>query len=97
VSSDGSLSICKNYHEGNPEYVLKLPNINLKIQDIFLQIVREKLTRESPAAQSQVSQKETVEMNETPSSPIAPKSIETPVYTPSQTQQVHGQKKILDF
>ena len=65
--------------------------------DIFLQIVREKLTRESPAAQSQVSQKETVEMNETPSSPIAPKSIETPVYTPSQTQQVHGQKKILDF
>ncbi|CAN7015829.1 unnamed protein product [Brassica rapa subsp. trilocularis] len=28
-------------------------------------------------------------MNETPSSPIAPKSIETPVYTPSQTQQVH--------
>ncbi|KAL0655853.1 hypothetical protein Bca4012_076437 [Brassica carinata] len=56
--------------------------------DIFLQIVREKLTRESPAAQSQVSQKETVEMNETPSSPIAPKSIETPVYTPSQTQQI---------
>nr|VDD10068.1 unnamed protein product [Brassica oleracea] len=48
----------------------------------------EKLTRESPAAQSQVSQKETVEMNETPSSPIAPKSIETPVYTPSQTQQI---------
>ena len=36
VSSDGSLSICKNYHEGNPEYVLKLPNINLKIQDFFL-------------------------------------------------------------
>jgi len=35
VSSDGSLSICKNYHEGNPEYVLKLPNINLKIQDFF--------------------------------------------------------------
>ncbi|CAF2099637.1 unnamed protein product [Brassica napus] len=29
------------------------------------------------------------EMNETPSSPIAPKSIETPAYTPSQTQQVH--------
>nr|VDD23286.1 unnamed protein product [Brassica rapa] len=28
------------------------------------------------------------EMNETPSSPIAPKSIETPVYTPSQTQQI---------
>ncbi|CAN7092101.1 unnamed protein product, partial [Brassica rapa subsp. narinosa] len=55
----------------------------------FLQIVREKLTSESPAAQSQVLQKETVEMNETPSSPIAPKSIETPVYTPSQTQQVH--------
>nr|VDC60692.1 unnamed protein product [Brassica rapa] len=27
-------------------------------------------------------------MNETPSSPIAPKSIETPVYTPSQTQQI---------
>ncbi|WZZ50226.1 hypothetical protein YC2023_050333 [Brassica napus] len=48
----------------------------------------EKLTRESPAAQSQVSQKETVEMNEKPSSPIAPKSIETPVYTPSQTQQI---------
>ncbi|KAL0806119.1 hypothetical protein Bca101_098611 [Brassica carinata] len=48
----------------------------------------EKLTRKSPAAQSQVSQKETVEMNETPSSPISPKSIETPVYTPSQTQQI---------
>ncbi|WZZ40978.1 hypothetical protein YC2023_037237 [Brassica napus] len=48
----------------------------------------EKLTRESPAAQSQVSQKETLEMNETPSSPMAPKSIETPVYTPSQTQQI---------
>ena len=63
--------------------------------DIFLQIVREKLTRESPAAQSQVSQKETVEMNETPSSPIAPKSIETPVYTPSQTQQ--WSKKNLGF
>nr|VDC88842.1 unnamed protein product [Brassica rapa] len=48
----------------------------------------EKLTSESPASQSQVLQKETVEMNETPSSPIAPKSIETPVYTPSQTQQI---------
>ncbi|WZY99018.1 hypothetical protein YC2023_071347 [Brassica napus] len=48
----------------------------------------EKLTNESPASQSQVLQKETVEMNETPSSPIAPKSIETPVYTPSQTQQI---------
>ena len=65
----------------------------MAIPDIFLQIVREKLTSESPASQSQVLQKETVEMNETPSSPIAPKSIETPVYTPSQTQQVHGQKK----
>ncbi|XP_048623433.1 uncharacterized protein LOC125592395 isoform X2 [Brassica napus] len=61
------------------------PNQDGKPDD---EIVREKLTRESPAAQSQVSQKETVEMNETPSSPIAPKSIETPVYTPSQTQQI---------
>nr|VDC72056.1 unnamed protein product [Brassica rapa] len=50
----------------------------MAIPDIFLQIVREKLTSESPASQSQVLQKETVEMNETPSSPIAPKSIETP-------------------
>ncbi|WZZ73007.1 hypothetical protein YC2023_084377 [Brassica napus] len=61
------------------------PNQDGKPDD---EIVREKLTRESPAAQSQASQKETVEMNETPSSPIAPKSIETPVYTPSQTQQI---------
>ncbi|WZZ73677.1 hypothetical protein YC2023_085047 [Brassica napus] len=61
------------------------PNQDGKPDD---EIVREKLTRESPAVQSQVSQKETVEMNETPSSPIAPKSIETPVYTPSQTQQI---------
>ncbi|CAN6884961.1 unnamed protein product [Brassica oleracea] len=61
------------------------PNQDGKPDD---EIVREKLTRESPAAQSQVSQKESVEMNETPSSPIAPKSIETPVYTPSQTQQI---------
>ncbi|CAN6845518.1 unnamed protein product [Brassica oleracea] len=61
------------------------PNQDGKPDD---EIVREKLTRESPAAQSQVSQKETVEMNETPSSPIAPNSIETPVYTPSQTQQI---------
>ncbi|WZZ28343.1 hypothetical protein YC2023_011744 [Brassica napus] len=61
------------------------PNQDGKPDD---EIVREKLTKESPAAQSQVSQKETVEMNETPSSPIAPKSIETPVYTPSQTQQI---------
>nr|VDC91137.1 unnamed protein product [Brassica rapa] len=61
----------------------------MAIPDIFWQIVRKKLTSESPATQSQVLQKETVEMNETPSSPIAPKSIETPVYTPSQTQQVH--------
>ncbi|CAN6896740.1 unnamed protein product [Brassica oleracea] len=61
------------------------PNQDGKPDD---EIVREKLTRDSPAAQSQVSQKETVEMNETPSSPIAPKSIETPVYTPSQTQQI---------
>ncbi|CAN6931255.1 unnamed protein product [Brassica oleracea] len=28
--------------------------------------------------------------NETPVSPIAPQSIETPVFTPIQTQQVHG-------
>ncbi|CAN6972502.1 unnamed protein product [Brassica rapa subsp. trilocularis] len=61
------------------------PNQDGKPDD---EIVREKLTNESPAAQSQVLQKETVEMNETPSSPIAPKSIETPVYTPSQTQQI---------
>ncbi|KAL0663418.1 hypothetical protein Bca4012_100255 [Brassica carinata] len=61
------------------------PNQDGKPDD---EIVREKLTRKSPAAQSQVSQKETVEMNETPSSPISPKSIETPVYTPSQTQQI---------
>ncbi|WZZ80056.1 hypothetical protein YC2023_100628 [Brassica napus] len=61
------------------------PNQDGKPDD---EIVREKLTRESPAAQSQVSQKKTVEMNETPSSPIAPKSIETPVYTPSQTQEI---------
>ncbi|WZZ14507.1 hypothetical protein YC2023_107596 [Brassica napus] len=61
------------------------PNQDGKPDD---EIVREKLTSESPAAQSQVLQKETVEMNETPSSPIAPKSIETPVYTPSQTQQI---------
>ncbi|WZZ89333.1 hypothetical protein YC2023_117912 [Brassica napus] len=52
------------------------PNQDGKPDD---EIVGEKLTRESPAAQSQVSQKETVEMNETPSSPIAPKSIETPI------------------
>ncbi|XP_033143319.1 uncharacterized protein LOC117132644 [Brassica rapa] len=61
------------------------PNQDGKPDD---EIVREKLTSESPATQSQVLQKETVEMNETPSSPIAPKSIETPVYTPSQTQQI---------
>ncbi|CAN7043023.1 unnamed protein product [Brassica rapa subsp. trilocularis] len=61
------------------------PNQDGKPDD---EIVREKLTNESPASQSQVLQKETVEMNETPSSPIAPKSIETPVYTPSQTQQI---------
>ncbi|CAN6858255.1 unnamed protein product [Brassica oleracea var. botrytis] len=61
------------------------PNQDGKPDD---EIVREKLTRESPAAQSQVSQKETVEMNETPSSPIALNSIETPVYTQSQTQQI---------
>ncbi|CAG7900929.1 unnamed protein product [Brassica rapa] len=61
------------------------PNQDGKPDD---EIVREKLTSESPASQSQVLQKETVEMNETPSSPIAPKSIETPVYTPSQTQQI---------
>ncbi|CAF2095330.1 unnamed protein product [Brassica napus] len=61
------------------------PNQDGKPDD---EIVREKLTSESLLV-SQVLQKETVEMNETPSSPIAPKSIETPVYTPSQTQQVH--------
>ncbi|CAN7022033.1 unnamed protein product [Brassica rapa subsp. trilocularis] len=61
------------------------PNQDGKPDD---EIVREKLTSESPASQSQVLQKETIEMNETPSSPIAPKSIETPVYTPSQTQQI---------
>ncbi|CAG7897467.1 unnamed protein product [Brassica rapa] len=61
------------------------PNQDGKPDD---EIVREKLTSESPASQSQVLQKETVEMNETPSSPIAPKSIETPVYTPSRTQQI---------
>ncbi|CAN7099462.1 unnamed protein product [Brassica rapa subsp. narinosa] len=61
------------------------PNQDGKPDD---EIVREKLTSESPATQSQVLQKETVEMNKTPSSPIAPKSIETPVYTPSQTQQI---------
>ncbi|CAF2153628.1 unnamed protein product [Brassica napus] len=60
------------------------PNQDGKPDD---EIVREKLTSESPATQSQVLQKETVEMNKT-SSPIAPKSIETPVYTPSQTQQI---------
>ncbi|XP_022572806.2 uncharacterized protein LOC125574990 isoform X3 [Brassica napus] len=42
---------------------------------------------ESPAAQTQVLQKETLEMNETPSSPISPKSIETQVFTPIQKQQ----------
>ncbi|WZZ15701.1 hypothetical protein YC2023_108790 [Brassica napus] len=52
------------------------PNQDGKPDD---EIVKEKLTSESPAAQSQVLQKETVEMNETPSSPIAPKSIETPI------------------
>ncbi|CAN7042559.1 unnamed protein product [Brassica rapa subsp. trilocularis] len=60
------------------------PNQDGKPDD---EIVREKLTSESPAAQSQVLQKETVEMNEIPSSPIAPKSIEISVYIPSQTQQ----------
>ncbi|CAN6988824.1 unnamed protein product [Brassica rapa subsp. trilocularis] len=58
------------------------PNQDGKPDD---EIVREKLTSESPATQSQVLQKETVEINETHSSPIAPKSIETPVYTPSKT------------
>ena len=47
---------------------------------------------ESPAAQTQVSQKETLEMNETPSSPISPKSIEAQVFTPIQKQQVNAQK-----
>ncbi|XP_022573165.2 uncharacterized protein LOC106350471 [Brassica napus] len=42
---------------------------------------------ESPAAQTQVLQKETLEMNETPSSPISPKSIEAQVFTPIQKQQ----------
>ncbi|CAG7862145.1 unnamed protein product [Brassica rapa] len=44
---------------------------------------------ESPAAQTQVLQKETLEMNETPSSPISPKSIEAQVFTPIQKQQVN--------
>ncbi|CAN6974240.1 unnamed protein product [Brassica rapa subsp. trilocularis] len=61
------------------------PNQDGKPDD---EIVKEKLTSESHAAHSQVLQKETVEMNETPSSPIAPKSIETPVYTPIQTQRI---------
>ena len=30
--------------------------------------------------------------NETPASPTAQQSIETPVFTPNQTQQVHDQK-----
>ncbi|XP_033143448.1 uncharacterized protein LOC117132721 isoform X2 [Brassica rapa] len=47
---------------------------------------------ESPAAQTQVLQKETLEMNETPSSPISPKSIEAQVFTPIQKQQVNVQK-----
>nr|VDC89966.1 unnamed protein product [Brassica rapa] len=47
---------------------------------------------ESPAAQTQVLQKETLEMNETPSSPISPKSIEAQVFTPIQKQQVNAQK-----
>nr|VDC76956.1 unnamed protein product [Brassica rapa] len=42
---------------------------------------------ESPAARTQVLQKENTEMNETPSSPISPKSIETQVFTPIQKQQ----------
>ncbi|CAF2236353.1 unnamed protein product [Brassica napus] len=61
------------------------PNQDGKPDD---EIVREKLTSESPASRVKFLQKETREMNETPSSPIAPKSIETPVYTPSQTQQI---------
>jgi len=35
--------------------------------------------------------------NETPVSPIAPQSIETPFFTPIQTQQVHAQKKSWTF
>ncbi|CAG7898007.1 unnamed protein product [Brassica rapa] len=61
------------------------PNQDGKPDD---EIVREKLTSESPASRVKFCRKKQVEMNETPSSPIAPKSIETPVYTPSQTQQI---------
>ncbi|CAF2133319.1 unnamed protein product [Brassica napus] len=61
------------------------PNQDGKPDD---EIVREKLTSESPATRVKFCRKETKEMNKSPSSPIAPKSIETPVYTPSQTQQI---------
>ncbi|KAL0716231.1 hypothetical protein Bca4012_065553 [Brassica carinata] len=54
--------------------------------------VRETLSSESLTAQTQVLQKETEVTNETPASPIAPKSIETQGFTPIQTQQVHAHK-----
>ncbi|KAG2314742.1 hypothetical protein Bca52824_017864 [Brassica carinata] len=52
----------------------------------------ETLSSESLTAQTQVLQKETEVTNETPASPIAPKSIETQGFTPIQTQQVHAHK-----
>ncbi|CAF2088345.1 unnamed protein product [Brassica napus] len=54
---------------------------------VFTPNLTKEIVIESPAAQTQVLQKETLEMNETPSSPISPKSIEAQVFTPIQKQQ----------